>query len=78
MSNKLSFIQMATPIKPEQEMEVTTPKKKKNIDLNGYYHKITSPSNSETRVTFTLQGKRKSHRVLCYAPTREDRPHRRK
>ena len=41
---------------------------KGGYNLSGYFHKIQSPTNSEERVAFTIQGKRKSQRVLCYAP----------
>ena len=37
-------------------------------NLSGYFHLIRSPTNSNEKVAFTIQGKRKSHRVLCYAP----------
>ena len=53
----------ATPKKEVPTEETNTPN-----DLCGYFHKIASPTNSEQRVAFTLQGKRKSHRILCFSP----------
>ena len=61
---------MASPTKnSEDPVEHKTPSKDKDrYDLSGYYHLIKSPTNSSEKVAFTIQGKRKSHRVLCYVP----------
>jgi hypothetical protein len=72
-------MEQRTPKKPDVDLSgssegnsatpMATPSKKPdNVDLVGYYHPINSPTNSSDKCVFTVQGKRKSHRVLCFVP----------
>ena len=57
-----------TPTKTNNDETGNKTPSKDGQNLSGYFHIIQSPTNSNEKVAFTVQGKRKSHRVLCYAP----------